>query len=144
MTGNADLLSVSDLSLEFRTRAGAVHALDHVNFSISEGEIVGVVGESGSGKSVMAYAMMGLLDRAGRITSGEVNYRGTPISRLREPALRRLRGAEISMVFQSPRSALNPIRTVGLQLTDVIREHRGIGKRAAREKAVEMLAMVKI
>lgn len=144
MTSTEPLLRTDGLTLEFRTRSGVVQALDRISFSISEGETVGIVGESGSGKSVMAYALMGLLDRAGRITNGEILYRGRPISRLRENAMRRLRGAEISMVFQNPRSALNPIRTVGMQLADVIRAHRDLGKAEARAAAIEMLTMVKI
>ena len=140
----APLLQVDALSLEFRTRGGVVQALDRVSLAVAEGETVGIVGESGSGKSVMAHAVMGLLDRAGQITAGGVVWRGRQISALPERALRRLRGPEIAMVFQNPRTALNPIRSVGRQLTDVIRGHRPLGRAAAHDEAVAMLRAVRI
>jgi peptide/nickel transport system ATP-binding protein len=140
----APLLRIDDLTLEFRTRGGTVRALDRVGLTLAEGETVGVVGESGSGKSVMAHAVMGLTDRAGRITGGGVEWRGRRIERLPERALRRLRGPEMAMVFQNPRTALNPIRTVGRQLTDVIRAHRPVGRAEAAAEAVAMLRAVRI
>jgi len=144
VTAAAPLLRVRDLTLEFVTRGGTVRALDAVGLAVAEGETVGVVGESGSGKSVMALAVMGLLDRAGRITAGGVEYRGRRIEALPERELRRLRGPEIAMVFQNPRTALNPIRPVGRQLVDVIRAHRALGRRAAEAEAVAMLRAVRI
>lgn len=138
------LLEVRDLSLEFRTRAGRVRALDRVSLTLSEGETLGIVGESGSGKSVLALAVMGLQDRAGRLTQGEVRWRGRRIDRLPERAMRRLRGPDMAMIFQNPRAALNPIRSVGDQLADVLRAHRPLSRSAARAAAAEMLAQVRI
>lgn len=144
MTEPSDLLQISDLSLEFRTRNGVVRALDAVSFSVRQGETVGVVGESGSGKSVMAHAVLGLLGPAGRITGGSITYNNQRIDTMSERALRQLRGADISMIFQNPRSALNPIRTVGRQLQDVLRAHRKIGRKEAHAEALAILRQVKI
>ncbi len=140
----APLLEVRELSLAFRTRGGTVRALDRVSLTLGPGETLGIVGESGSGKSVLAYAVMGLQDRAGRLTGGAVLWRGRRIDRLGEAALRRLRGPEMAMIFQSPRAALNPIRRIGDQLADVLRAHRPLGRAAARAEAAAMLAQVRI
>lgn len=146
--GNPPLLDVRDLNLEFRTRDGCVRALEGVNLSVRRGEIVGLVGESGSGKSVLSYAMLGISDRAARITGGSARFGGIDLLRADARALAELRGREISMVFQSPRTALNPIRRVGLQIEDVLRRHalaRGPDLRAAlREGAVRALREVAI
>lgn len=117
------LLSVRDFSLEFRTRSGTVHALEKINFDLYKGEIVGLVGESGSGKSVLSYAMLGISDRAAKVTHGSVNFGGMDLLSATESELAQLRGREISMIFQSPRTALNPIRSVGHQIEDVLRRH---------------------
>ncbi len=138
------LLDVDRLSVEFATRAGTVRALDQVSLSLTRGEILGVVGESGSGKSVTAYAVMRLLDPAARITGGRIGFEAQSLLDLPERAMRELRGNELAMVFQSPRTALNPIRTVGRQLADVLTAHRGLGARAAAERAVALLAEVRI
>jgi len=117
------LLEVNGLSLEFRTRSGVVHALEGINLRIQRGEIVGLVGESGSGKSVLSYAMLGISDAAARVTSGSAVFGGLDLIKADEPTLANIRGREISMIFQSPRTALNPIRPVGRQIEDVLRRH---------------------
>ena len=138
------LLEVADVSIEFRTRSGVVKALEDVSFTVAKGEIVGLVGESGSGKSVAAYAAMGILDPAGVVTKGRIAYQGMAVSGARERDLQALRGREMSMIFQSPRTALNPIRTVGRQIGDVLRRHGGATRQDWREKAVAALAQVRI
>ena len=117
------LLEVRDFGLEFRTRAGTVRALEGVNLQLRKGEIVGLVGESGSGKSVLSYAMLGISDAAARVTGGSARFGGIDLLGADAGTLADLRGREISMIFQSPRTALNPIRTVGLQIEDVLRRH---------------------
>jgi peptide/nickel transport system ATP-binding protein len=117
------LLEVRDFGLEFRTRGGTVRALEGINLKLHKGEIVGLVGESGSGKSVLSYAMLGISDRAARVTGGRAVFGGLDLLQADESTLADLRGREISMIFQSPRTALNPIRPVGLQIEDVLRRH---------------------
>src|ERR1700694_1965056 len=102
------LLDVSDLRVEFGTRRGVVKALQHVNIAVAKGETLAIVGESGSGKSVTSYAVMRILDRAGRIATGWVKFSGIDVRGAREREVRALRGREISMIFQNPRAALNP------------------------------------
>jgi len=138
------LLSVAALSVSFATRGGRVEALRGVDLSISAGETLGVVGESGSGKSVTALATMGLLDRAATIGAGQICFDGRDITRLRGAPLRALRGADIAMIFQNPRAALNPIRMVGAQIADALRAHRALSATAAREAAIEALIQVRI
>jgi peptide/nickel transport system ATP-binding protein len=140
----APLLDVAGLGLEFRTRTGVVKALEDVSFSVARGEIVGVVGESGSGKSVTAFAIMGLLDETARITSGAVSLSGVDLLADGRRALRDLRGREMSMIFQSPRTALNPIRKVGRQIEDVLVRHGPTPRAEARARAVEALRRVRI
>jgi peptide/nickel transport system ATP-binding protein len=117
------LLEVRDFGLEFRTRSGTVRALEGIDLAVHKGEIVGLVGESGSGKSVLSYAMLGISDRAARVTGGSARFGGIDLLTAGERVLAELRGREISMIFQSPRTALNPIRPVGLQIEDVLRRH---------------------
>src|SRR5467141_3101840 len=122
MTG-VPLLDVQDLTVEFSTRRGIVRAVEHVDITIAKGETVGIVGESGSGKSVTSYAVMRILDRAGRIARGSVVFGGLDVRAAGESDMRNLRGREISMIFQNPRAALNPIRKVGRQIEDVLLQH---------------------
>lgn len=138
------LLDIRDLTVEFATRRGVVRAVEKVDVSIGKGETVGIVGESGSGKSVTCYAAMRLLDRAGRIADGSIAFSGIDLTSARERDMRDLRGREISMVFQNPRAALNPIRKVGRQIEDVLRQHAWAGSGDAREKAIEALSQVRI
>jgi peptide/nickel transport system ATP-binding protein len=139
------LLDVSDLTVEFATRRGIVKAVQHVNVSVAKGETLGIVGESGSGKSVTSYAVMRILDRAGRIAEGSVVFSGIDVKGATENQMRDLRGREISMIFQNPRAALNPIRKVGDQIEDVLRQHVQQATTNDRgEKAIEALEAVKI
>jgi peptide/nickel transport system ATP-binding protein len=139
------LLDVSDLTVEFSTRRGIVKAVQHVNISVAKGETLGIVGESGSGKSVTSYAVMRILDRAGRIAEGSVMFSGIDVKAASENEMRDLRGREISMIFQNPRAALNPIRKVGDQIEDVLRQHVQQSQVSDRgEKAIEALEQVKI
>ncbi|MBR0697299.1 ABC transporter ATP-binding protein [Bradyrhizobium lablabi] len=139
------LLDVQNLTVEFTTRRGIVKAVRHVDISVGKGETVGIVGESGSGKSVTSYAVMRILDRAGRIAEGSVMFSGIDVEAATESQMRDLRGREISMIFQNPRAALNPIRKVGDQIEDVLRQHVQQAPVTDRgEKAIEALEQVKI
>ena len=138
------LLEVRNLTVEFATRNGTVRAVENVDIAVAKGEMLAIVGESGSGKSVTSYAVMRILDRAGRIADGSIAFSGVDIGRASEPAMRDLRGREISMVFQNPRAALNPIRKVGVQIADVLRQHAQSDSQTLREKVVGILRQVKI
>jgi peptide/nickel transport system ATP-binding protein len=135
---------VEDLSVEFRTRDGVVRALDRVGFEIHRGETVGVVGESGWGKSVMAFSLMRILDRAARITQGRATFGGLDLIAASERELGLRRGRDLAMIFQNPRTALNPIRQVGRQIGDVLLRHAGVPRAQARARAVQLLAQVQI
>ncbi len=142
------LLEVKDFSLEFRTRGGTVRALEGVDLQLHKGEIVGLVGESGSGKSVLSYALLGISDRAARVTAGSAVFGGMDLLSADEAVLADLRGREISMIFQCPRTALNPIRRVGQQLQDVLRRHAAAPgadlSKSLKERAVQALRDVAI
>ncbi|MDF0522645.1 ABC transporter ATP-binding protein [Bradyrhizobium yuanmingense] len=139
------LLDVQDLTVEFTTRRGIVKAVQHVNISVAKGETLAIVGESGSGKSVTSYAVMRILDRAGKIAEGSVMFSGIDVKAATEDQMRDLRGREVSMIFQNPRAALNPIRKVGDQIEDVLRTHVQQAQVADHgEKAIEALEQVKI
>ena len=139
------LLSVRNLSVTFGLRGErSVRAVDEVSFDIHAGEHVGLVGESGSGKSVASMAIMGLLPARGVEVSGEILYRGRNLLETSERDLSRLRGNEIAMVFQDPMSSLNPVITIGVQLTEVIRRHEDVSKAQARSRAAELLERVGI
>jgi peptide/nickel transport system ATP-binding protein len=138
------VLDVSNLSVEFHTRNGVVKALENVSFSVGKGEMVAVVGESGSGKSVTAFTVMGILDEAGRVTAGAAQFEGSNLLALPESQLRELRGRELSMIFQNPRSALNPIRKVGAQIADVLLRHGGVPRGEVKARAIDMLKAVRI
>ncbi|TWO70917.1 ABC transporter ATP-binding protein [Caenimonas sedimenti] len=138
------LLDVKQLSLQFRTRDGVVRALEDVTLTIAKGETVGLVGESGSGKSVLAYAILGLSDAAARITQGSAHFDGLDLLAARESDLQEVRGREVSMIFQNPKVALNPIRKVGHQLEDVLARHTTTLRADLRKRAVQCLADMKI
>ena len=138
------LLDVRDLTVEFATRNGIVRAIDSVSLSVRKGEILGVVGESGSGKSVTSYAVMRILDRAGNILEGETVYSGMDLAHMPEAEVAQLRGREISMIFQNPRTALNPIRKVGHQIEDVLRAHAKAAGANLKTAAVDALKQVRI
>lgn len=138
------LLDIKHLSVDFVTRKGTVRAIDDISLAVGKGETLGIVGESGSGKSVTSYAVMRILDRAGRIAGGSITYGGIPLQKAREKDMRDIRGREISMIFQNPRAALNPIRRIGHQVADVLMQHSQATRSNAREKAIAMLRAVKI
>src|SRR3974390_2150898 len=138
------LLDVQNLTVEFQTRRGVVRAVEHVNLTVAKGETLGIVGESGSGKSVTSYAVMRILDRAGRIVDGAVIFSGMDLRAAAEAEMRDMRGREISMIFQNPRAALNPIRKIGKQIEDVLLQHAQAGSAAVAEKAIELLDQVRI
>lgn len=138
------LLDVQNLTVEFMTRRGIVRAVQQVNVSVGKGETVGIVGESGSGKSVTSYAVMRILDRAGRIAEGAITFSGIDVRNAEETEMRDLRGREISMIFQNPRAALNPIRKVGQQIEDVLIQHVQASPQDAKEKAIDALRQVRI
>lgn len=140
----APALRVERLSVEFRTRSGIVRALDNVSFSVRKGETIALVGESGSGKSVTAYAVMGILDPAGHVTNGQALFGKIDLLAASPTHLAALRGREISMIFQNPRTALNPIRSVGRQIADVLIRHGKLPPREALPQAIEMLRAVGI
>src|SRR5471030_2653639 len=141
---NLPLLDIKDLTVEFATRRGTVRAVQHVNLSVAKGETLAIVGESGSGKSVTSYAVMRILDRAGSIAEGSVMFSGLDLRSAPESEMRDLRGREMSMIFQSPRLALNPIRKVGHQIEDVLLQHAQVDSDAVGEKAIEVLEQVRI
>jgi peptide/nickel transport system ATP-binding protein len=140
----APALAIEDVSVEFRTRSGIVKALEHVSFSVARGETVALVGESGSGKSVTAYAVMGILDPAGQVTAGRAVLGALDLLAADKDAIAAVRGREIAMIFQNPRSALNPIRRVGDQIADVLKRHANVTPNAASGEAVRLLEGVGI
>jgi len=137
-------LEIDNLSVEFRTRHGVVRALEGVTLSVARGEILGVVGESGSGRSVTAYTFMALNDAAAEIKSGRITMGGIDLLTARPEVMRELRGREMAMIFQSPRTALHPIRRVGKQIEDVLREHANLLSRDLKQAAIAALARVRI
>ncbi|WP_405438759.1 ABC transporter ATP-binding protein [Streptomyces avidinii] len=139
------LLEVRDLHVEFKTRDGVARAVNGVNYSVAEGETLAVLGESGSGKSVTAQAVMGILDMPpGRIAGGEILFKGKDLLKMKEEERRRIRGAEMAMIFQDALSSLNPVLSVGAQLGEMYEVHRGMSRKEARGKAVELMDRVKI
>ena len=138
------LLKVEDLRVVFDTPEGVSHAVNGVSFEIQEGETLGLVGESGCGKSVTSLAILRLIQPPGRITSGRLLYRGRDLMPLRDPEIRRIRGKEIALIFQEPVAALNPVFTVGFQISEAIRVHHKVSKKAALDEAVRLLRLVQI
>jgi peptide/nickel transport system ATP-binding protein len=138
------LLSVEGLRTQFDTSAGAVRAVDGVSFTIERGEVLGLVGESGCGKSVTSLSIMRLVPPPGRITAGRVRLAGEDLLDKDDEAMRRVRGARMAMVFQEPMTSLNPVFTIGDQIAAAVRAHAGLGRRAAWERAVEMLDQVQV
>jgi peptide/nickel transport system ATP-binding protein len=137
------LLEVSDLSVRFRTDRGPVHAVDRMSFTLQEGEVLGLVGESGCGKSVTAMSLLRLLPPSAEI-SGSARFGGEELLRMPATRLRRIRGKEISFVFQEPMTSLNPVFTVGRQIGEVLRTHLGLSRAAARARSIELLELVRI
>ena len=141
----APLLSVQDLHVEFAGRGRVVRAVRGLSYEIRAGETIGLVGESGSGKSVSALSLLGLLPRrVGRVVSGSALFEGQEILHLSEERLRKIRGERIAMIFQDPLSSLNPVLTIGRQITEAIEAHRGVSHKQARTRAAELLELVGI
>ena len=141
----ASLLEVKNLTTSFFTADGELRAVDGVSFEIEEGKTMGLVGESGCGKSVTALSIMRLIPSPpGKIVGGQVLLRGQDLLKLNGSAMRRIRGNEISMVFQEPMTSLNPVFTIGNQIAEAIRLHQGLNRKETRDKVIEMLRLVKI
>lgn len=138
------LLEIKDEKLSFFTPAGEVKALNGVSFSMNEGEVLGIVGESGSGKSVTAYSIMGLTAYPGKLIGGTIYFNGHQIDKMSEKEMRKIRGNEVSIIFQDPMTSLNPVYTIGNQITEVIRLHTGKSKKEAYDRAEELLELVGI
>jgi oligopeptide/dipeptide ABC transporter ATP-binding protein len=138
------LLEVENLRVDFFTRRGVVQAVRGVSYRLDRGETLGIVGESGSGKSVMAQTLLGLIELPGRITGGDVRWKGESLVNDADSTLSRVRGKEIAMVFQDPMTSLNPLFSVGTQITEVCRRHLGSSKKQAQARAVELLDLVGI
>ncbi|MDP1749923.1 MAG: ABC transporter ATP-binding protein [Reyranella sp.] len=139
------LLDVRNLHTEFRTGAGLVRAVDGVSYTVDPGETVAIVGESGSGKSVGAMSILRLIpDPPGRITQGQILFDGRDLLRLSQVEMREIRGRDIGMVFQEPMTSLNPVLTIGRQITEVLEQHQGADRLAAERRALELMEMVGI
>ena len=139
------LLEVRDLHTEFRTGAGVVPAVDGISYSVERGETVAIVGESGSGKTAGALSILRLIpDPPGRITQGEILFAGRDLLQLSDEEIRQVRGADIGMIFQEPMTSLNPVLTIGRQITETLEQHRGADRAAAQKRAVELLGLVGI
>jgi oligopeptide/dipeptide ABC transporter ATP-binding protein len=138
------LLSVEDLRVQFWTRRGTIHAVNGISFDIAPGETLGIVGESGCGKSVTALALLGILPRAGKVTSGHAIFGGRDLLHLSDRQLRRVRGKEIAMIFQDPMTSLNPVLTIGRQIAEALETHFGMKRKAAQQRAAELLDRVGI
>jgi oligopeptide/dipeptide ABC transporter ATP-binding protein len=143
--GKNVLLGVSDLTVRFHTQEGIVYAVNGVTYDLHEGETLGIVGESGSGKSVHALSMMGLIPRPpGKIEGGQVMFEGRDLLKLSDEQMRLVRGKEIAMIFQDPMTSLNPVLTIGTQITEALRLHLGMNNDQARKRAAELLDLVGI
>lgn len=139
------LLDVSDLSVQFKTNEGIVHAVNHISFSIEEGETLGIVGESGCGKTVSMLAVMGLLPvPMAEVPSGEIFFQDADLLKLTEEEFRHFRGAKLAMIFQDPMTSLNPVLPIGLQITEALTSHFNMNSSQAQARAVELLNMVGI
>ena len=138
------LVDVKNERLSFFTPAGEVKALNDVSIRLKEGEVLGIVGESGSGKSVTAYSLMGLTAHPGKLLGGELHFNGHQVETMSEKEIRKIRGNEISIIFQDPMTSLNPVYTIGNQITEVIRLHTDKTRQQARERARELLELVGI
>ena len=145
MNQSETLLEIKDLCVEFKTMAGTVHAVDHLSYTLHRGEKLGIVGESGSGKSVSSLAMMQLIPNPpGKVTGGQILYNGKDLVKLSEREMQKIRGNEISMIFQEPMTSLNPIIRCGKQIAESLRLHRGMKKKEAMEEAIKMMQAVGI
>ncbi len=138
------LLDIKDLRLSFFTPAGEVKALNGISLQMNEGDVLGIVGESGSGKSVTAYSIMGLIPFPGKIVGGTIDFNGHRINEMTEAQMRKIRGNEVSIIFQDPMTSLNPVYTIGNQIQEVILLHTDMTKKQAYERSLELLHLVGI
>ena len=139
------VLQVKNLQTYFYTEEGIVPAVDGLDFELRQGETLAIVGESGCGKSVTSMSVLRLVPTPpGKILGGEILYKGEDLLKKSEKEMRSIRGNEISMIFQEPLTSLNPVFTIGRQITDILRLHQGMSKKQAYEKALEMLRKVRI
>jgi oligopeptide/dipeptide ABC transporter ATP-binding protein len=137
-----EILNIQDLAIEFKTAEGSLSAVRNLSFSLKKGETVCIVGESGCGKSISSLAIMGLLPRNGRIAKGSIQFEGQDLSQLKPDQMRKIRGNKISMIFQEPMTALNPVFTIGFQLREPLRIHQGLSKKEAHKRGIELLEQV--
>lgn len=145
MAENTHLLEIRNLTTRFFTHEGTVHAVNGISYSLKEGDILGIVGESGCGKSVSMLSVMRLIpEPPGKITDGEVIFRGRDLLRIGEDDMERVRGAEVAMIFQDPMTSLNPVLTVGFQIAEALKLHQGMNDRQARNRAADLLTTVGI
>lgn len=144
MSDEEILLEVSGLKTYFKDRKGQVTAVDGVDFTLRKGETLGIVGESGCGKSVTSMSILHLLPPGAQIVGGTIRFKGRDITHLSPKEMAKLRGKEIAMIFQEPMTSLNPVYTVGWQISEMIRQHEPISRKQARERAIEMLRLVNI
>lgn len=138
------VLEVRNLQTHFFTDAGVVKAVDGVDFTLDEGEVLGLVGESGSGKSVTGFSILRLVDAPGRVVGGQILFRGQDLAQLSEPEMRRMRGNRIAMIFQDPMMTLNPVLRIDTQMIEAVRAHERVSAKAARDRAISALAKVGI
>ncbi len=141
---NEPLLKVEDLEVSFFTYAGEVKAVRKISYELYPGEVMGIVGESGSGKSVSSYGVMGILPDPGKIVGGKIIFNGKEITHLPEKELLKLRGKEISMIFQDPMTSLNPVFTVGNQINEVLEKHTSLTKEERKNRMIELFELVGI
>jgi len=139
-----DLLVIKDLRTHFYTEEGVVPSVNGVSFCVKTGETLAIVGESGCGKSVTSLSIMGLIADPGKIVGGEILFQGKDLVKLSDKEMRKLRGSQISMIFQEPMTSLNPVFTIGFQIGEVLQLHEGLSKHQAKERSVEMLKLVGI
>lgn len=144
MENKDSLLNIDGLKLSFFTPAGEVKALNDVNIELKQGDVLGIVGESGSGKSVTAFSLMRLTPENGKVIGGETNFNGHTITSMTEKEMRKIRGKEVSIIFQDPMTSLNPVYTIGNQICEVIRLHTDKDKKQAKARAIELLELVGI
>lgn len=138
------LLEVKDLKIHFNTLKGVVHSVNDISFDLDKGETLAIVGESGCGKSVTSLSLIGLIPPPGEIVKGTINFKGKDLAKLNEIEMRKIRGNEISMVFQNPSTSINPLIKIGNQLTESLRLHQNMDKKQAKEKAIDLLVKVGI
>lgn len=140
----SNLLEVNELNIQFKTELGVISPVREIAFTVSQGETVAIVGESGSGKTLLSLSILGLVPPPGKISNGEINFNGNNLLNLGKRELRKIRGNEISMIFQEPMTSLNPVFTIGDQMSEVFRVHQKLSKKEAISKSIEMLEVIGI